>query len=91
MPRYLAERKNSVLKKLLPPHNLGVPEVAESEGISPGTLYNWLKQAKEQGVAVPGSGKSSDQWSAEAKLAVVIEIAALSESELSEYCRAKGL
>ena len=61
------------------------------EGISEATLYNWRLQAKEQGVPVPGSGKTSSNWSAEAKLAVVIETAAMSESELSEYCRSKGL
>ena len=91
MPRYSAERKASVLKKLLPPHNKPVAEVAEQEGIGKGTLYNWLSQAKEQGVSVPGSGKTSEQWSAESKLAVVVETAPKSESELSEYCRSKGL
>ncbi len=91
MPHYSEERKTTVLKKLLPPHNQSVPEVAESEGISQATLYNWRNQAKQQGVPVPGSGKTSDHWSAEAKLAVVIETAILSESGLSEYCREKGL
>ncbi len=60
MPHYSEERKAAVLKKLLPPHNQSVPEVAESEGISPATLYNWRNQAKQQGVPVPGSGKTSD-------------------------------
>jgi len=41
MPRYSAERKASVLKKLLPPHNRLIREVAEEEGISEVTLYNW--------------------------------------------------
>lgn len=91
MPRYSEERKRAVLKKLLPPHNQPVSEVAREEGISEATLYNWRTQAKQQGIPVPGSGKTSDNWSAEAKLAVVIETAALSESELSEYCRQKGL
>lgn len=91
MPRYSEERKASVLSKLLPPHNLSVPEVAEVEGISLATLYNWRTEARRQGKAVPGSGKTSDKWSAEAQLAVVIETATLSESELSEYCRSKGL
>ncbi len=91
MPRYSEERKAAVLKKMLPPHNQSVSEVAESEGISPGTLYHWRSQAKQQGVPVPGSGKKSDHWSAEAKFAVVIETAVISESELSEYCRQKGL
>lgn len=40
---------------------------------------------------MPGSKKISDDWSAEAKLAVVIETSVLSESELSEYCRHKSL
>jgi transposase len=91
MPRYSAERKASVLKKLLPPHNQPIAEVAEQEGISDATLYTWRNEAKQQGVPVPGSGKTSDQWSAEAKFAVVVETASLSESALSEYCRSKGL
>ena len=91
MPRYSDERKAAVLKKLLPPHNQSVAEVAQREGICEATLYNWRNQAKQQGVPVPGSGKTSDNWSAEAKFAVVVETAAMSESELSEYCRQKGL
>ena len=91
MSRYSQERKAAVLKKLLPPHNLTISEVAESEGISQVTLYNWRNQAKQQGLPVPGSEKNSDNWSAEAKFAVVIETAAFTESELSEYSREKGL
>ena len=41
--------------------------------------------------AVPEDQKLTDNCSAEAKLAVVIETAALSEIDLSEYCRSKGL
>ena len=91
MPHYSEERKSSVLKKLLPPHNESIKEVAQLEGISEATLYNWRTQAKNQGIAVPGSRKTSDAWSAEAKFSVVIETATMNESELSEYCRAKGL
>ncbi|QDX98030.1 hypothetical protein EGD00_14410 [Pectobacterium carotovorum subsp. carotovorum] len=32
-----------------------------------------------------------EHWSAEAKLATVIETASVNEAELSEYCREKGL
>ena len=35
--------------------------------------------------------KTPDDWSSETKLATIIETATLSESELSEYCRSKGL
>ncbi|MCL5426124.1 MAG: transposase [Gammaproteobacteria bacterium] len=44
MPRYCAERKAAVLKKLLPPHNYSAASVATEEGISDATLYSWLKQ-----------------------------------------------
>ena len=40
---------------------------------------------------MPGDKKLPDDWPAEAKFAVVLETAALSEIELSEYCRRKGL
>ncbi len=52
MASYSSERKDVILKKLLP---------------------------------------STEDWSAETKLAVIVETAALSESELSQYCREKGL
>ena len=91
MNRYSAERKAAVLKKLLPPHCLSVAELSRQEGISDATLYTWRKQAAAGGEVVSGSEKSTSKWSAQAKLSVVIETANLSEIELSEYCREKGL
>ncbi|WP_226598064.1 IS3 family transposase [Marinobacter nauticus] len=91
MPRYSEERKAAVLAKLSPPHSMTVAALARQEGISDQTLYNWRAQARDEGRPVPGSKAKSDQWSAEAKLATVIETAALSEEELSQYCREKGL
>jgi len=43
--KYSDERKEAVLKKLLPPHNRTVAEVAEEEGLSAATLYNWRKKS----------------------------------------------
>lgn len=48
MPRYSQERKAAILKKLLPPHNRSVPNVAREEGLCEATLYNWRKQLKKQ-------------------------------------------
>ena len=91
MPRYSEERKQVILSKLLPPLNMSVAQVARNEGIGLQTLYNWRDKAKQQGRPVPGKKSTPDQWSAEAKLATVIETASLNEAELSEYCREKGL
>jgi transposase-like protein len=65
--------------------------VAREEGLAEQTLYNWRNQVKEQGQPVPGKKSTSDLWSHEMKFAVVVEIASLSDSELGEYCRRKGL
>ena len=91
MNRYSQEKKASVMKKLLPPHNMTVAEVARQEGISEQTLYNWRSKAKQLGQPVPGQKSTSENWSAEAKLAVVIETTPLSEAELGQYCREKGV
>lgn len=91
MKRYSDERKSAVLKKLLPPMNMTVMEVAKQEGISDVTLYAWRKQVRAEGMAVPGAGKVPDDWSAEAKLAMVIETSGLSEIDFGAYCRGKGV
>jgi transposase-like protein len=92
MSRYSIERKSAVLNKLLPPHNLSIPEIANLEGISQGCLYNWLKQARMEGRPVPGSRKTTTEgWPSQDKFAVILETASLNAQELSEYCRSKGL
>jgi transposase-like protein len=88
---YSEERRSAVLSKLLPPQNRSVLQVSQEERISVGTLYHWLEKAKMKGEVVPGNKKTTDAWSAEARLAVVIEVAALSAAEFSQYCREKGL
>lgn len=40
---------------------------------------------------MPGAEKNSEQWSSEARFAAIVETATLSEAEVAEYCRKKGL
>jgi len=92
MSQYSPERKAALLKKLLSPMTVSVAELARQEGISAWTLYTWRKEAKAGGASVPEQkNKQAEQWSPEARFAVVLETASLSEIELSEYCRQKGL
>jgi len=80
-----------VVSKLLPPLNRSVAAVSQQEGIAVGTLYHWRDKARLKGNVVPGNKQTTDAWPAEARLAVVIEVASLSATELSRYCREKGL
>lgn len=91
MKRISPERKTSVLVQLLPPYNMTIAAVAQMEGISEATLYNWRNEAKTEGKPVPGAEKNSEQWPVEARLAVNVETATLSETKIAEYCRKKGL
>ncbi len=75
----------------MPPANRTVSELAEETGITTVTLYAWRKQARAAGAVVPGDGKSPDGWSSQEKFRVVLESAALNETELGEYFRRKGL
>jgi hypothetical protein len=43
--KYSAERKEGILKKMMPPHNKPLSQLAEEEGISEATLYNWRNSA----------------------------------------------
>lgn len=91
MARYSEELKESIIQKMMPPNNVPVSQLVRETGISDATLYTWRKLAVSKGAPVPGDGRKPDQWTAENKLAVIIETAALNEAELAEYCRKKGL
>lgn len=88
---YPKERKEAVLAKLMPPHNRTVADVAREEGISTATLYNWRKEAREQGRLLPAHSSEPEGWSARDKFNAVLETASLSEAELAEYCRQRGV
>ncbi len=89
--KYSPERKEAVLKKMLPPHNRALSELAREEGISEATLYNWRKEARAQGRLLPDGDRRPEGWTSQDKFAAVLESAALSEAELGEYCRKRGL
>ncbi len=91
MSRISTERKEVILKKLLPPSSMSVSQISKEEGISPGTLYYWRQQLRHSGSPVPNSNTSSEQWSAQTKLAIIAETYSMTEHELSQYCREKGL
>ncbi len=88
---YPNERKEAVLKKMLPPNPKTIKELAQEEGICEATLYNWRKAARAEGRLLPDGESTPQGWSAVDKFAAVVESAALNEVELSEYCRRRGL
>lgn len=88
---YPKERTEAVLKKLLPPNNKTIKELAKEEGISEGTLYNWRKAGRAAGRLMPDGDSSPAGWTSADKFAAVVETAAMNEAVLSGYCRERGL
>ena len=74
-----------------PPHRQSVAQISVELGIHIVTLYNWRKTWRLQGEVVPASEKDPDGWSASDKFKVVLETAGLNATELSAYCRERGL
>ena len=92
MSKYPREMRSKILKQLLPPDNLSIKELSEKEGVSQVTLYNWRQQQLSKGIAMPNKKSTSPEgWSAEQKLAVVVETYSMNTVELNAYCRSKGL
>lgn len=88
---YSLERKEAVLKKMLPPNKQSIAALAKEEGISDATLYNWRQQARNEGRLMPDSDSTPEGWTSRDKFAAVMEAAVMSEAEIAEYCRQRGL
>ena len=88
---YSPERKEAVLKKMLPPNNQSIAQLAKVEGICDATLYNWRSQARNAGRLMPDSDNTPNGWSSKDKFAAVAETTAMNEAETAEFCRQRGL
>lgn len=84
-------QKEAIVKRMMPPNNEPVAQIAKEEGITEVTLYKWRKEARAAGVATPGNGQTSDKWNSQDKFLIVMETFAMNDMELAEYCRKKGL
>ncbi|WP_353892476.1 IS3 family transposase [Proteinivorax hydrogeniformans] len=84
---YSKEFIESVLKRLEPPSNDTVTAIAAELGIPKTTIYTWVKRNNK----TLSSRKPQNRWNSEDKFQIVLETAALSEAELADYCRRKGI
>lgn len=91
MAAYSKEFKDEVIKEMLPPHNTPVKELVAKYGIHEQTLYKWKKKAKQGGAVMQKSKSSTEKYSRETQLQIIIETGSMNQQELSEYCRKKGL
>lgn len=91
MARYSEEFRYLIVSKMMPPQNQSVGDIAKETGLSDATLYTWRRQTREKGLVVPGGETNIEPWSIQDKFQIVLETSTLSEVELAEYCREKGI
>ena len=91
MRRYSEAVKADVRWRMSPLMRQSVARISEELGIHVVTLYNWRKAWRLQGEVVPASDKDPEGWGATDKFTVVLETAGLNATELSAYCRERGL
>jgi transposase len=91
MRRYSEAVKADVRRRMSPPQRQSVSQISAELGIHVVTLYNWRKTWRLQGDVVPASEKDPEGWGATDKFTVVLETAGLNATELSAYCRERGL
>jgi transposase len=78
-------------RRMSPPHRQSVDQLSAELGIHIVTLYNLRKAWRLQGEVVPASEKDPDGRCAADKFTVVLETAGLNATELSAFCRERGL
>ena len=88
--KYSKRFKESVLKKVLPPENRSVPEVAREMGISDQTIYNWKKMV-ENGEQLLNEESSPSSIGRLEKFNLLLEGKTIQEDESGKWLREKGL
>ena len=88
---YSKELKDAMVAKMLPPNNQSISRISKQEGIPQATLRKWRDDTRANGLAAPATDAPSDDWNTEDKFLIVVETAGMSETDLAEYCRKKGL
>lgn len=88
---YTKEFKASVLKRLEEPTKDTITSLSDELGVPRTTIYQWIKKAETDKKNISINNKPTSKWTSEDKFHVVLETAPLTESELAEYCRRKGI
>ena len=84
--------KTSAIQKLLSPNSKGAHQLAAELGVGVSTLYAWRKESAIINTTMENKNLSTGKnWTPEEKLEAVIKTASMSEHELGEFLRSRGL
>jgi len=88
--KYSKRLKETALRKILPPEDRSVSEVAREMGISEQTIYNWKKQAENGTLFIEETGSPIQTGQLE-QYNLILESKSINEDRIGEWLREKGL
>ena len=88
--KYSKGLKETAIRKILPPENRNVSDVAREMGISEQTIYNWKKQAENGNLFIEETGSPIHTGKLE-QYNLVLESKSVNEDRIGEWLREKGL
>ena len=100
MAPYSESFRKRMIEKLAGPHAKTATALADEVGVSQATLSRWLRGAGTVGRTMPPPddappapppAKRPQDWTAEEKWALVIEVATVPQAELGAFLRRKGV
>lgn len=98
VPVYSETFRKKLVERMLMPNPRPMTALARETGVAEATLYRWRDGATLRGVSTDrpdrkdsSSAKPPHEWTAEEKLAVVLEAAGIPEAELGAFLRRKGV
>jgi transposase-like protein len=90
--QYALEFKESIIKRMVLPHNEYIPDLSRETGIPVDTLYGWRVKYRSRSLREALSNtREKSSLTSEEKLSAILETMAFNETERGEYCRRKGL
>ena len=89
MKHYPETRKADIIAKMT--GDTSLKQLAQNEKISLPTLYAWRRDARANGVLLPNSDDAPEGWSSLDKFNAVLQTSPMDNTQIAEFCRAKGL
>ncbi len=92
MTIYPEDQKAELIERMVGVEQVSVPALHRETGIPKETLYTWRVQAQRScGILPKAAQPVAERWRSEEKFAMVVETAALNETQRGEYCRKRGI
>lgn len=89
--KYSIGFRNGVLRKVLPPENRPIKEIALDNGLSEQTIRNWMQQLKNGTLELMTGETSPTQRSASEKMRLLLESKQVSDDSMGQWLREHGL